>query len=55
MISYDSIQELVDKAKKGKMISELVLEDQARQMERSQEELIEEMRKKPSGDGRSGC
>ena len=46
MISYDSIQELVDKAKKkGKMISELVLEDQARQMERSQEELIEEMRK----------
>ncbi|MEO1814566.1 MAG: L-serine ammonia-lyase, iron-sulfur-dependent, subunit alpha [Acetobacterium sp.] len=46
MISYDSIQELVEKAKKkGKMISELVLEDQARQMERSQEELIEEMRK----------
>ena len=46
MISYDSIQELVDKAKKkGKLISELVLEDQARQMERSQEELIEEMRK----------
>lgn len=46
MISYDSIQELVDKAKKkGKMISELVLEDQARQMERSQKELIEEMRK----------
>ena len=46
MISYDSIQELVEKAKKkGKLISELVLEDQARQMERSQEELIEEMRK----------
>ena len=46
MISYDSIQELVDKAKKkGKLISELVLEDQARQMERSQKELIEEMRK----------
>lgn len=46
MISYDSIQELADKAKKkGKMISELVLEDQALQMERSQEELMEEMRK----------
>ncbi len=46
MISYDSIQELADKAKKkGKMISELVLEDQALQMERSREELIEEMRK----------
>ncbi|MDO9490728.1 L-serine ammonia-lyase, iron-sulfur-dependent, subunit alpha [Acetobacterium sp.] len=46
MISYDSIQELADKAKKkGKMISELVLEDQALQMERSREELMEEMRK----------
>ncbi|WP_026394080.1 L-serine ammonia-lyase, iron-sulfur-dependent, subunit alpha [Acetobacterium malicum] len=45
MISYDSIQELVDKAKKkGKMISELVLEDQARQMEQPQEELFEQMR-----------
>lgn len=45
MISYDSIQELVDKAKKrGKLISELVLEDQARQMEQSQEELFEQMR-----------
>lgn len=46
MISYDAIQELVDTAKKkGKKISELVLADQARQMERSQEELLEEMRK----------
>ena len=45
MISYDSIQELVDKAKKkGKRISELVLEDQARQMEQSQDELFEQMR-----------
>jgi L-serine dehydratase len=45
MISYDSIQELVDKAKKkGKLISELVLEDQALQMEQSQEELFELMR-----------
>ena len=45
MISYDSIQELVEKAKKkGKMISELVLEDQARQMEQSQDELFEQMR-----------
>ena len=45
MISYDSIQELVDKAKKkGKLISELVLEDQARQMEQSQDELFEQMR-----------
>ena len=45
MISYDSIQELVDKAKKkGKRISELVLEDQARQMEQPQEELFEQMR-----------
>ncbi|WP_373484619.1 L-serine ammonia-lyase, iron-sulfur-dependent, subunit alpha [Acetobacterium malicum] len=45
MISYDSIQELVDKAKKkGKLISELVLEDQAMQMEQSQEELFELMR-----------
>ena len=45
MISYDSIQELVDKAKKkGKLISELVLEDQARQMEQPQEELFEQMR-----------
>jgi L-serine dehydratase len=45
MISYDSIQELVDKAKKkGKLISELVLEDQALQMEQSQDELFELMR-----------
>lgn len=45
MISYDSIQELVDKAKKkGKFISELILEDQAMQMEQSQEELFELMR-----------
>ena len=45
MISYDSIQELVDKAKKkGKLISELILEDQAMQMEQSQEELFELMR-----------
>lgn len=45
MINYDSIQELADKAnKKGKKISELVLADQARQMEGSQEELLEEMR-----------
>jgi L-serine dehydratase len=45
MINYDSIQELVDKAqKKGKLISELVLEDQALQMEQSQDELFELMR-----------
>jgi hypothetical protein len=46
MISYDSIQELADKAtKKGKRISELVLEDQALHMEQSNDELFELMRK----------
>lgn len=46
MISYDSVQELADKAtKKGKRISALVLADQALQMERSQQDLIEEMKK----------
>lgn len=46
MISYDSIQELADKArKKGKRISELVLEDQALHMEQSKGELVELMRK----------
>ncbi|TYC84517.1 L-serine ammonia-lyase, iron-sulfur-dependent, subunit alpha [Acetobacterium wieringae] len=46
MISYDSVQELADKAtKKGKPISALVLADQALQMERSQQDLIEEMNK----------
>ncbi|WP_303870803.1 L-serine ammonia-lyase, iron-sulfur-dependent, subunit alpha [Acetobacterium wieringae] len=46
MISYDFVQELADKAtKKGKCISALVLADQALQMERSQQDLIEEMNK----------
>ncbi|WP_296559103.1 L-serine ammonia-lyase, iron-sulfur-dependent, subunit alpha [uncultured Acetobacterium sp.] len=46
MITYDSIQELADKArKKGKRISELVLEDQALHMEQSKDELLELMRK----------
>ncbi len=46
MISYDSVQELADKAtKKGKRISELVLADQDLQMERSQQDLLEEMSK----------
>ncbi len=46
MISYDSIKELADKAnKKGKRISELVLADQALALERSREDLLEEMKK----------
>ncbi len=44
MFTYNSVQELVDRARKtGKTISRLVLEDQAEQMERPAEEIFAEM------------
>ncbi|WKY48796.1 L-serine ammonia-lyase, iron-sulfur-dependent, subunit alpha [Eubacteriaceae bacterium ES3] len=44
MISYDSIQSLIDTAaKEGRTISEIVLKDQAEQMEISEAELLKKM------------
>jgi len=44
MLKYDSVQELIEQARENKVkISELVLVDQAHELDRSVEELIEEM------------
>ena len=46
MLKYDSIQKLIKEAeKKNKKISQLVLEDQAKSMEKTEEEVFSQMEK----------